>query len=73
MCVYRRALNVEFVKNRTKLQYAIKSKQQVTKLHKISKNTINNKEKNHTQTIVQSNICITKYYKLNMNIHVSAL
>jgi hypothetical protein len=38
-------LNVEFVMNRAKLQYAIKSKQYVKKLHKISKNVINNKEK----------------------------
>jgi len=31
--------------NRAKLQHAIKSEQEVTKLHKISKNVTNNKEK----------------------------
>jgi len=37
-------LNVEYVVKRAKLQYAIKSKKQVTKLLKISKNMINYKE-----------------------------
>jgi hypothetical protein len=39
---------------RAKLQYAIKSKQQVTKLRKISKIMINYKIKDHKHAIVQS-------------------
>ena len=47
-------LNVEFITKTAKLQNAIQSKKQVTKLHKIGKNMINYKEK-IINTIVQSN------------------
>jgi len=45
---------------RAKLQYAIKSKQQVTKLHKISKIMINYIEKIINTQYFKATICITK-------------